>query len=338
VEALPRLWPLTSASLLALLCACGPADEPPLTPDAGATVDGGADGGVSGTDAGADAGWGACTTGTAQGECLHVDDCGVGSQPVAGFCPGPAEIQCCVALEEGACAEDPPWEDMPRPNEGLVEAAGDIGCPAGMATVDGFCVDRHEASLVEILTDGGVRSWSPFFNPEQRRVRAVSIAGAVPQGYISGAQAQDACAEAGKRLCTDAEWVRACEGPSGTTYPYGDTRVPGACNDARAVHPAVDYFDSTDDSIWSMLDNGCINQQEDSLDATGTNAQCVSADGAFDMMGNLHEWTSDSAGTFRGGFYADTVVNGDGCTYVTTAHGFSYWDYSTGFRCCADPS
>lgn len=24
-----------------------------------------------------------------------------------------------------------------------------------------------------------------------------------------------------------------------------------------------------------------------------------------------------------------------GCIYATTAHATSYWDYSTGFRCCA---
>jgi formylglycine-generating enzyme required for sulfatase activity len=55
------------------------------------------------------------------------------------------------------------------------------------------------------------------------------------------------------------------------------------------------------------------------------------------MMGNLHEWTADPAGTFRGGFYVDTTINGAGCLYRTTAHVASYWDYSTGFRCCADP-
>ena len=46
---------------------------------------------------------------------------------------------------------------------------------------------------------------------------------------------------------------------------------------------------------------------------------------------------ADPAGTFRGGFYVDTVRNGDGCLYRTTAHDRGHWDYSTGFRCCADP-
>ena len=53
----------------------------------------------------------------------------------------------------------------------------------------------------------------------------------------------------------------------------------------------------------------------------------------FDMMGNLHEWTSDPTGTFRGGFYVDTVNNNPGCLYRTTAHTTPHWDYSTGFRC-----
>ena len=68
------------------------------------------------------------------------------------------------------------------------------------------------------------------------------------------------------------------------------------------------------------------------------NADCVSEDGAFDMMGNLHEWTADREGTFRGGYYMDTAINGNGCNYVTLAHDPSYHDYSIGFRCCAQAS
>jgi formylglycine-generating enzyme required for sulfatase activity len=264
-----------------------------------------------------------------------------GYRSVPGFCPGPTEIQCCVVDDmgdAGACDESPSWDDMPRPNEGLVEAAGDPGCPAGMVAVEAFCVDRYEGSLVEVLDGGVERSWSPYFNPGTRAVRAVSIAGAVPQGYISGAQAGDACARASKRLCTDAEWLRACQGAAGSTYPYGETREDGWCNDARAVHPVIEYFDSSDPSIWSMLDNACIGQQHDTVEPSGSRAQCATAEGAFDMMGNLHEWTSDPAGTFRGGFYVDTTINGDGCLYATTAHDVAHWDYSTGFRCCADGS
>jgi formylglycine-generating enzyme len=297
--------------------------DAPLDPD----LDGGLDGGSTDLIA--------CTTTTSDGVCLHIDDCEM--QSVPGFCPGPTEIQCCVAPSDDACDENPTYEEMPRPNTGLVEGPGEGGCPSGMIGIDDFCVDRYLAALVEILADGSERHWSPFFNPAGRQVRAVSLAQAVPQGYITGQQAAAACAASEKRLCTDEEWLRACQGPSQFTYPYGNTRQAGVCNDARSVHPAIEYFGTSDPSIWSMLDNPCINQQADTVTLTGSLEGCITAEGAFDMMGNLHEWTSDPEGTFRGGFYADTTINGEGCLYRTTAHGTSHFDYSTGFRCCADP-
>lgn len=73
----------------------------------------------------------------------------------------------------------------------------------------------------------------------------------------------------------------------------------------------------------------------DSLLPTGTKTGCVTPEGVFDMVGNLHEWTAAAHPSFRGGFYVDTTQNGHGCDYVTSAHHAGYWDYSTGFRCCA---
>jgi formylglycine-generating enzyme required for sulfatase activity len=202
-----------------------------------------------------------------------------------------------------------------------------------MVRVAHFCVDRYEASLVQ--ADG--RSWSPFVNPGNTWVRAVSVRWAVPQGYVSGDQAREACAHAGKRLCQDSEWLRACRGPDQTMFPYGDKRLPGVCNDQRDVHPAAEYYGTRDPVIFSHLQNPCLNQLPESLDRTGARAECVTAEGVFDMMGNVHEWTADPRGTFRGGYYVDTMQNGSGCLYVTTAHHTAHWDYSTGFRCCADP-
>jgi hypothetical protein len=226
---------------------------------------------------------------------------------------------------------------MQYPNTGLVEAAGEGGCRSGMVPVtDTLCVDRYEASLVEVAMDGSTTEWSPFHHPGTRRMRALSRAGAVPQAYIDGVRARMACEEAGKRLCTDTEWLRACQGNAGSTYPYGDSRMTGVCNDHRDRHPAVERFGSSADWIWSRLGDACIDQLPMSLAPTGSFVGCVSESGAMDMMGNLHEWTADPAGTFRGGFYVDTVINGPGCLYRTTAHDTGHWDYSTGFRCCAD--
>jgi sulfatase modifying factor 1 len=226
---------------------------------------------------------------------------------------------------------------MPLPNEGLAEAAGGGGCPSGMVAIETFCIDRYEASLVLIDADAASSSWSPYVNPAARGVRAVSIAGAVPQAYIGQLQADAACGAAGKRLCTDAEWLRACRGSSTWTYPYGELRQPGTCNDTRALNPVVQYFGSTDPSVFAHSDNACIDQQADTVRPAGSLAACVTPEGVYDMMGNLNEWTADPAGTFRGGFFVDTTLNGNGCLYATTAHDVLHWDYSTGFRCCADP-
>jgi hypothetical protein len=279
-----------------------------------------------------DGGSATCTVVGVAGECIDTAVCSALEQHLStpGHCAGPSNIACCTPYGTALC--DPSIVRLPN-NGHTTEAAGTGGCPSGMIPIDTFCIDRFEASLVRV-DDGS--SWSPYLNPATTAVRAVSVEGAIPQGYINGVQAAGACTNAGKRLCTDTEWLRACRGPNSNTFPYGNTRQAGVCNDARALHPAVQYFGTTDSSIFSKLDNACLDQLPAGLAPAGTYAGCVTDEGAYDMMGNLHEWTSDPAGTFRGGYYVDTQLNGQGCLYVTTAHNTLHWDYSTGFRCCAD--
>jgi len=205
-----------------------------------------------------------------------------------------------------------------------------------MVLIESFCIDRYEASLAMVGAGGALSPWSPYVSPTSETVRALSVAYATPQGYVSQIVASSACAESGKRLCTDAEWLRACRGPSMWTYPWGDTALPGACNDARDVHPLVEYYGTTDPWIWSHLDQPCLNQLPATLKRTGSLGACEAFEGAMDMMGNLLEWTSDPNGTLRGGSYIDTQINGPGCLNAVTAHNTSHADFSTGFRCCAD--
>jgi hypothetical protein len=234
--------------------------------------------------------------------------------------------------------------ELVRANAGkdLREPPGLGGCPPGMAPVPhlkNVCVDRWEAHVVEVLDDGTEHTWSPFFNPGALRTRAKSTPGAIPQGYISQIQAGAACAEAKKRLCRDEEWIAACRGSKNTQFPYGKDEKRGTCNDQRAEHPAQQYLESRDLSVFTKLEHPCISQVPDSLLRTGTKKECATPDGVFDIVGNLHEWTASTEGImgrFRGGYYVDTWLNGRGCDYVTTRHAVSYWDYSTGFRCCAD--
>lgn len=223
------------------------------------------------------------------------------------------------------------------PNKGiLIEAPGDKGCPNGMVRINDYCIDKYEAAIVKVNQDGSFTDLSPYHHPKKNiNIRAVSVKGAVPQGYISQIKAKQACYNAGKRLCTSKEWLRACQGSKKNMYPYGKKRINKKCNDSRKIHPAVQLFPKAKNP-FSKIQNACINQLKNGLALTGQYSECASDDGVFDMMGNLHEWTSDSSGIFRGGYYVDTKRNGPGCYYRTTAHDTSHWDYSTGFRCCAN--
>ena len=218
-------------------------------------------------------------------------------------------------------------------------------CPADMALVDDrVCVDRWEGAIVEIVPGGPERLWSPYvpIDGHEGSVRAVSRPGVIPQGYISGKQAEGVCRASGKRLCASGEWQNACRGPEHTQFPYGEARRAGVCNDdIRPIHPVPEagvLLGITGGHLWSEgMNQAIINQLPDTLLPTGERAECTNGYGVFDMVGNLHEWVDEADGTFRGGYYMDTSHNGEGCSYATTAHDFTYHDYSTGFRCCMDP-
>ena len=214
------------------------------------------------------------------------------------------------------------------------------GCPAGMSAILGrYCIDKFEASTVELLPGGKTRAHSPYDPVEGLKVKAVSRKGVKPQAYISRDQAEAACENAGKRLCTDEEWLTACKGKKPTQWPYGDERKDGACNDA-GVSSFNHYYGASGAEpeksayTWANMNDPRLNQLQGSLAPTGKFKKCRNGFDVHDMVGNLHEWTAARSGTFRGGYYLDTHINGEGCEYKTTAHDAKYHDYSTGFRCC----
>jgi formylglycine-generating enzyme required for sulfatase activity len=205
-----------------------------------------------------------------------------------------------------------------------------------MALVDGrFCIDKWEASLVELTADGE-RPFSPYQSPESSVVRAVSVPDVVPQGYVSRDQADLACKTSEKRLCAEDEWVTACKGDPPHAFPYGDTREKGTCNDAGISPLHVYYPEAPSTYLMGPMNDPRLNQVPNTVAKTGEYARCTNSYGLFDMVGNLHEWVMSARPTFRGGYFQDARINGEGCAYHTTAHGPAYHDYSTGFRCCAD--
>jgi hypothetical protein len=243
-----------------------------------------------------------------------------------------------------------------------VDAGPPPPCPADMARVGRTCVDKWEAHLAAKASDG---SLSPLPHnqrpPEDGNYLAVSEKGFYPQGYISRVESNKACRSAGKRLCSMSEWKSACRGPRGATFPYGGEHYQKDKCSAGKKHLLTIKF-GPDARAWKYenFNDPSLNIEPGFLAKSGDYERCESASGVFDMVGNLHEWVSDTVdedliekmeaeeverhhqphrdgnGVFLGGFFSNTEELGPGCKYITVAHEPTYHDYSTGFRCCKD--
>jgi len=183
---------------------------------------------------------------------------------------------------------------------GAAGAAGPPSAPVSRCAADAVvsgagCMDKYEASVwrvpeplgansilvrriqqgkatVALLAAGGatqlgVRNrddYAPCADSGQNctdDVYAASLPGVPPSVAITWFQAQAACENAGKRLPSNAEWQAAV---AGTPDPGGDDGTT-ECNTASAFKAI----------------------------ATGSRPACVSARGAFDMVGNVYEWVAD---------------------------------------------
>lgn len=244
-------------------------------------------------------------------------------------------------------------------------------CPAEMVQVRSFCIDRYEASMVDKKTG---QALSPFYPPHPKLMRdvqraweylrvvtgdeaaramplpqvsewqanntfeplAVSRFGVVPQGYVSYHLAKRSCENAGKRLCSEEEWLTACKGQRQTQFPYGSTFERGPCNVYRFLHPAhVLHGMSSMGHLDPRLNLLMIAGDAPVLRLTGASQGCASRwgeDAAMDMVGNLDEWVDGKRPGFHGGFYARATTKG--CESEVKNHATAYYDYSTGVRCC----
>jgi formylglycine-generating enzyme required for sulfatase activity len=164
-----------------------------------------------------------------------------------------------------------------------------------------------------------------------------NIVGENPRVYVDWFEAKLLCATRGKRLCRRSEWTLACEGPKRLPYPWGYVRQPSPCNIDRAIVP----FD-----VDALLQESTREAELDRLwqaDKIGAHKNCVSSYGAYDMSGNVDEWTDDQAdnptsphpSTLNGGYWGPVR---DACRPTTTGHGPTFKFYQVGFRCCEDAS
>ncbi len=165
-------------------------------------------------------------------------------------------------------------------------------------------------NAIFVSTTGPWESWGP-----RERAKAFCIdpyeshaeGERLPRTRVSGLEAAAECRKRGGRLCRAAEWQLACSGPEGRVFPYGNEYVFGACN---------------------VAGNGPA--------GPGVAPDCRSPFGAYDMSGNVAEWTADYV---RG--KGQVVAGGDwssgesGSTCRSVIHfGPKLSSPRVGFRCC----
>jgi formylglycine-generating enzyme required for sulfatase activity len=150
-------------------------------------------------------------------------------------------------------------------------------------------------------------------------------------------EAEAACAGVGKRLCTEAEWELACEGPRTVPWPYGLTIRPGACNTDQPFRPYDEARLTSSDEDVRDKETGRLYQGTGS----GTLPACQSAFGVFDLVGNVEEWVLTSRrqwpyrSALKGGYWSKPWA---ACRGTNERHGPTFRYYQIGFRCCAQPA
>ena len=184
-------------------------------------------------------------------------------------------------------------------------------CPADTVAFVGFCMDRYEA-------------------PNQADVPPLAMRTATDGVAF--------CAAVGKRLCSEAEWVHACQSAAGLPFPYGKTYQRSRCNDDK-VWKAPSW---TVLGTWPSAAAQAEAKRLYQADPSGSRTGCTSAEGVHDLTGNVAEWVvrsfpnGNNYDHVRKGCYWSGCYGGapPSCSFTNPAHPGSFRTYEAGFRCC----
>ena len=204
--------------------------------------------------------------------------------------------------------------------------------PAHQVLLKGFWIDKYEITNAQykvcvelgyctVPRDLSSATRSDYYNNEDYAD--------YPVIHVDWNQAAAYCSWAGKRLPTEAEWEKAARGPEGALYPWGSTL-------SQPIPMAVNSFPDGDTFPVDAFPEG------------------VSPYGAFNMAGNVWEWTADQYDAY---YYSKSPLENPksvtgGNDYVirgfSWAYPFNIFDitvrnsayilnhtYDLGFRCAA---
>jgi sulfatase modifying factor 1 len=169
--------------------------------------------------------------------------------------------------------------------------------PQRLIYLDAFEIDRYEVTNVQyqrFVFQTGQRAPQYWVNknypPGQADYPVVGVGWEDANAY---------CTWMGKKLPTEAEWEKACRGPNGNTFPWGNDWDAERANTgiAAAEHWPKSYKDG-----WNLVSTSGTNLGPPSLRPVGNYLDGVSRFGVLDMIGNVSEWVSD---WYNPNFYID---------------------------------
>ena len=247
--------------------------------------------------------------------------------------------------------EDPDATDAAEGTRGI--------CLPGMIEVQGAMKIDGERGTVEALQDSTCADWISRDFParcatfDAARWQKVSKdlpvrpqhfcldrfeypnrKGGFPVIAVNWHEAGSLCHDRGERLCSEDEWTFACEGEDALPYPTGYVRDEQACVIDRPWRLFDERLLAARDSALAIAEIDYVWQGE----ASGSRPRCKSPFGAYDMTGNVDEWTRSVeregyASIFKGGYWGPVRAR---CRASTRAHNEDFYFYQQGLRCCAD--
>ncbi|MCC6526021.1 MAG: SUMF1/EgtB/PvdO family nonheme iron enzyme [Polyangiaceae bacterium] len=248
-----------------------------------------------------------------------------------------------------APARDAGIDPLPEPLPSAAPTASpDAGaapsgrCPDDMAFVDGDYCPGLERTCLRPRKSWQCAEWAPALacpGATERKRYCIdryewpNREGALATVMNSWHDARKLCASAGKRLCTEAEWTLACEGPERLGFPYGEVRDADACPIDK-ISPIVN-----EERLFSPATRDAELARLDQREPSGARPRCVSPYGVHDLTGNVDEWVDNETGqpfkgSLKGGNWGEYR---NACRPVTRGHAEGFRYYQTGFRCCRAP-